>query len=169
MSFSLPPSDLTALKIAAHDLVKAAGGVERAALLTGRGKSQVARWSAALDDKTGEPCRATIDAASIAALERDLAERGDPRRPVTECLARLGGRALADAVDGRARVTVAKAAARISGEVGRLMTTLVEALADGEVSTTEATLGDAAAREVGEALVHLRQALAQVRGGERGA
>lgn len=157
----LSPADLRRLKAATKDLVDLVDGVERASRLTGRSKSQVARWYAARDDKNpDEPCLATIDAASVAVLEQDLADRGEPRRPVTEVLARFAGRSLGDAAVERTRRDVAVAAARFSGEVGRMITHLVEALADGVVSETESAIGDAHARTVSKALEDLRSALA---------
>lgn len=157
----LSPADLRRLKAATKDLIDLVDGIERAARLTSRSKSQVARWYAARDDKNpDEPCLATIDAASVALLERDLADRGEPRRPVTEVLAGFAGRSLGDAGIERARRDVASAAARFSGEVGGLITHLVEALGDGIVTETESALGDARARTVSQALEDLRMALA---------
>ena len=164
----LTAADLLRLKAATKDLVDLVDGIERAARLTGRSKSQVARWYAARDERDpDQPCTTTIDAAAVAALERDLAERGDGRRPVTEVLAAFGGRGLTEPEAGRRRADVAAAAARLSVQTGALTTSLLEALADGVVTASEAEIGDGKARAVAEALDHLRTALAAARAGGR--
>lgn len=160
MSSLLAPDHLLALKTATRDLVKAVGNLERAAELTGRSTTQVARWYAARDETDPtKPSTTVIDAGSIAVLEADLADRGDPRRPVTECLARLGGRRLTDASGGAARASIARAAAELSGISGKLAAALMDALADGEVTATEAEISDRIARDLTEAVADLRRSL----------
>lgn len=167
MSRPISLADLTQLKAATHDLVKAVSGLDRAAEIAGVSKSQVRRWYAERDESDpSQPSWTTIDSLSIAVLEADLAERGNPRRPVTECLARLGGRALSDAAGGVARASIAAAAATLFGLVGDLTADLALSLADGVVTPTEGASGDAKARAVMAALVDLRQALTAARAPE---
>lgn len=167
MSRPLSLADLTALKAATHDLVKAVDGVDRAATITGLGKSTIARAYAARDEKDPEATSwTTLDLVSVALLEQDLAARGDPRRPVTECLARLGGRALRDAVGERHSRSVASAATAAMEAFGELASNLMESLADGTVTPTEGVTGDAKAARLLAAVTELRTAFAAVRAGE---
>lgn len=167
MSRPLSLPDRTALKTAIHDLVKACSGLDRAAAITGIGKSSLARAYADRDEKNpAELSWTTLDLVSVALLEADLAERGDPRRPVTECLARLTGRTLRDDVAVASRSSVALAATALMAAFGELSTDLVASLGDGVVTPTEGATGDAKAARVQSVLIELRTALAAAKAGE---
>jgi hypothetical protein len=159
-------ADLAALKGATRDLVTGVGGVERAAATAGMSRATVARWYAMRDERDPEAASTvTIDPISIAALESEMAAMGDPRRPVTACLARLGGRRLADEAVASIGRPIGEAVTALMGALGPLIETLVAGLADGTVTASEAALGDRAAVAAEEALVKVRSALAAIRAG----
>jgi hypothetical protein len=154
--------DLMALKGATLDLVKAVGGIARAAELTGISSSQVARWYAARDEKDpSEPSWVTIDVISAGLLERALSDLGDPRRPVTRFLARLNGLDLGEGEGVREQAhAVSAAAISFAAAAQAGITELMMAIADGKVTVSEATGCDRAMAEVEGHLAALRSALA---------
>lgn len=167
MSRPIPAPDLAALKGATKDLVKAVGGLDRAAELTGLSTSQIARWYASRDERDPErPSWTVADLVSVVLLERELDELGDPRRPVTACLARLAGCDLDLGRDRRERIRVAAAAEGITGAAHDMVGELLRVLSDGRVTPAEAESADRRAAALETELVRLRGALAAARAGE---
>ena len=169
MSRPLSDTDLAALKSATKDLVQAVGGLARAAALTGYSDSQISRWYQMRDGRDPDVLsRTIIDLASVACLERELAELDDPRRPVTACLARLNGRELTDAPATRACARVAAAAAEFTEAVHGVIENVMVALSDGKVTPAEALGTDDKAAKAERALLGLRSSLSAAKiGGAR--
>lgn len=95
-------------------------------------------------------------------------ERGDPRRPVSECLGRMAGRDLVDTAERRRRADVGAAAVAAMTAFGEMAADLTASLADGVVTPTEGARGDALVGRMQETLIALRAALAVARaGGDR--
>lgn len=159
MHRSIPASALISLKAATKDLVDAVDGIHRAAKLCSTSPNKVRRWYAERSElDPDEPSLATIDALSIVLLERDLAARGSPSRPVTECLVRLAGLELRGADDVTTARTVAAATGRFVAASGEATATIMDALADGVVTPTEALRADQA---LGRAIAFASDARAQ--------
>lgn len=141
------------LKLAARNLVGAAGGIEAAADILGKGKSTVARWQSINDEDYSMP----IDA--VAALE--AVTHGTAGAPqVTRALCALAGGVFVplpdiDIADDCLRAGVMQ----ISTELGDVARELNSALADGRLTVRER---DTVVREINDLIakaVELRQSV----------
>lgn len=142
------------LKAAQRDLIKRAGGIERASEITSISKSHVGRWNNAGDTDLMPP-------SAVLLLE---AECGLPL--FTQVMAELNGRRLTDpdgenAATGNAMVRHAEAIRH----AGDLMATGAQAFADGRLTPAEAQQVDAAASQLERSISDLRKALAGARSG----
>lgn len=140
------------LKAATRDLVKIAGGVDRAGETAGYSKSEVSRWQSASES-------AVIPLLAVLRLEAECGVA-----PVTAVMAEAGGRRL---VDGSGEAGRAGSLVQHHAEVVKTMATVMsvtaEALADGEVSRGEAERIDRASGEHEAALRVFRDDLAEAR------
>lgn len=161
MVADLRPSELTMLKVATHDLIKACGGIECAAEIAGVSKALVASWYGEASDD-GKASQRTIPSLAVLLLERNLAERGSSRRPVSDCLARLMG---ADA-EVRTSARLAPKLAEFAATAGEAMSTTIEALADGKITRSEAKAIDARLRQTGGVMADMRASIAAVLAGD---
>ena len=154
MSGSLLPSgQFYRLKAAFRDLVERAGGIERAADRMGFGKSSVQRWASA-----EHPDVMPLTAALL--LESDT---GCPL--VTAAMAGLQGRTLSEVSLTSVPVTSPRPAlleqwAGMGKAFSELAGGMAFAMADGEVTVTEARAIDEAAQGLSQQIESLRQKLA---------
>ena len=141
------------IKAAQRDLIKFAGGIERAVDICSSSRSQVGRWN-----NPGDPDLMPLNAVMM--LE---GETGQPL--ITSVMAAINGRRLTDPDGGgqdEALVARFGAASRAAGE---LISTGMSAFADGQVTDAERTEMD---RECGKLEQHLRDLRMSLAGG-RGA
>jgi len=140
------------LKAAQRDLIRYAGGIERAAEITTFSKSQVGRYNNAADPELMPP-------AAVYALELECGQ------PVfTGAMAALHGRRLSDPDDDQARAgDVLRRYADAARQTAELMSAAALALADGKVTPAEATTIDRGAANVETAMAELRRALAAIK------
>ncbi len=159
MAADIRPSDLTMLKTATLDLVKACGGLERCAALCGVSKTFVASWYSETTDDAEKINLRTIPSLATLILERDLAERGVMRRPVSECMARL------QATDNEVRTSaqLAPKLAEFASRAGSTISIGVEALADGKITPSEAKMIDRELEAVIDTSTAMRASIAAVR------
>lgn len=141
------------LKAAQRDLIKLAGGIERAADLTSISKSQVGRWNNAGD-------------AEIMTLSAVLVLEAECGRPiVTSVMAELNGRRLADPqAERQAAACIFTAHADTARHAGELMSAAALAIADGQVTPAEADQLDRAAGVLDRSVSEFRKAVASIRG-----
>lgn len=135
-----------AIKQATRDLVRASCGIVAAGEIAHASRSEVSRWQSATDPDI-------IPLAAVLALE---AECGQPL--VTGAMARLHGMRLAG--DGPASAAaIAASHAQIMQHFARLMQDMAHALADGQITPSEAgslrRLGGDLARGVNELCAQL--------------
>jgi hypothetical protein len=142
------------LKAAQRDLIRHAGGIERAATITSHSRSNVGRWNNAADVEMMPP-------AAVYALELDCG------MPVfTAAMAALHGRRLSDPEEDAKRAgDVLTRYAETARQAAELMASAALALADGDVSAAEATSIDRAAANMQAALDGLRTSLAAIKAG----
>lgn len=146
------------VKAAQRDLIERCGGILRAEQLTGFSKSHVGRWNNPNDPDL-------MPLGAVRALEADC---GQPL--VTAVMAEANGRRLTDPEEERrsqANVMVALAEAmRNSAEV---MHAAAMAMADGEITPTEATAVDRALSQQERSISDLRNGLAVIKalGGQK--
>lgn len=140
------------IKAAQRDLIRLAGGIERAAEITSFGKSSVGRWNNGADPELMPP-------AAVYALEADC---GVP--VFTAAMAGLHGRRLSDPDgDGGASSDVMARYAETARQASELLAEGALAMADGRWTPAEAASCDRAARALEAALGEFRGALAGVR------
>jgi hypothetical protein len=140
------------LKAAQRDLIKLAGGIERAAEITSMSKSQVGRWNNA-----GDAELISLPAALL--LEAECGQA-----PVTAVMARMNGRRLSDPdAEARAEACVWQSHAETARKAAELLARGALAMADGKVTAAEAVEIDGAARDLINAAGELRKATAGVR------
>ncbi len=140
------------LKAAQRDLIKLAGGIERAAEITSMSKSQVGRWNNA-----GDAELISLPAALL--LEAECGQA-----PVTAVMARMNGRRLSDPdAETRAEACVWQTHAETARKAAELLAKGALAMADGRVTAAEAVDIDGAARDLINAAGELCKATAGVR------
>lgn len=131
------------LKAATTELVEAAGGLGRAAELTGYGTTQVQRWG----DPSEENLNTTIPAAAIRRLESDVG------RPVVSAfLAAEAGAVLLPVMAMTLPTLGAGAIARVAKEAADVLAAGAASIEDGAVTPREA---GTVIREVDEAIAVL--------------
>ncbi|WP_176086281.1 hypothetical protein [Martelella sp. HB161492] len=120
---------ILAIRCAQRDLIKRAGGIERVALITNRSTSAVGRWNGKRD----------TDIMPIPVVR--ILEEDTDAPLVTEAMAAAAGRRLTEA-DERSRVALSliQCMAGDQANESELMSTILEALADGHVTPAEAHL-----------------------------
>lgn len=142
------------IKAATRDLVKACGGIERAAEISLVGKSTVGRWQHAGEEDI-------IPLPAVLALEADC-----DRPFVTRVMADLNGRGL---TDPQAAAEAAQCLNRrlnaLMRHFGGLTTEVASAKADGVVSPTEAEMVDRAAAALEREIGDMRRDLAAKKAG----
>jgi len=141
----LPEEDVFRLKAAARDLIKRAGGVERAGHVAGVGKSEAARWQS--------PAEVSLPPLSaVVLLERDA---GAPL--ITGVMASLQGSALAEGrAAGGPRFPTAHA--RLARAMAELQAGIIEAIHDGVLTTRERAEIERQAAATAETLAIFRRA-----------
>ncbi|MCB5201906.1 hypothetical protein LH464_05360 [Neorhizobium sp. T786] len=146
------------IKAAQRDLIERCGGIMRVVEKAGFSKSEVGRWN-----NSSEPDLMPIGA--IAVLERDCGQA-----LVTAVLAETNGRRLSDPDEERkAEVCVLNSHAELMRQSAELAHSIAVAIADGQVSPSEAQTIDRAASGIQKGLSDLRASLATIkaRGGAR--
>lgn len=142
------------IKAATRDLVKACGGIERAAEISHAGKSTVGRWQHAGEEDI-------IPLPAVLALEADC-----DRPYVTRVMADLNGRGLTDA---QATETAAGCLTShhnaVMGRFAEMTSEVAAAMADGTVSPAEAEMVDRGAAEMMRAVEAMRRGLAALKAG----
>lgn len=144
------------IKAATRDLVKACGGVERAADIARVGKSTVQRWYSPKDEDI-------IPISAVLSLEADC-----DMPFVTQIMADLNGRSLSDndqVPDAAGCITTGHN--KLMGKLVELTTEVVAAKADGVVTPTEAEVIDRKTAEMVQAASDFRQTLAAKKAGVR--
>lgn len=145
------------IKAAQRDLIKIAGGIERAAEITSISKSHVGRWNNVGD----------TDLMPLSAVLQLEAEAGKPL--ITQVMAETNGRRLDDPTgpEGRTGNLLSRYSETVR-QAGELMATGAQAFADGRVTPAEAVAIDRAASVMEQAISELRRAVANVQsnGGE---
>jgi hypothetical protein len=142
------------IKAATRDLVKACGGIERAAEIAFAGKSTVGRWQHAGEE-------------DIIPLPAALALEADCDRPfVTRVMADLNGRGLTDPeASSAAAGCLLSGHNALMGEFAALTTEVAAATADGHVSPAEAEMADRAAAALERKLADFRATCAAKKSG----
>ena len=155
----LPQGQFYRLKAAFRDLVEKAGGLERASIRTGYGKSSLQRWASA-----EHPDVMPLTAALL--LEADT---GSPL--VTAAMAGLQGHSLQKAsLAGQllqsepARPALLEQWAGLGKSFAEMAGGMAFAMADGEVTVSEARAIDEAAANLAAQIETLRQKLASHNG-----
>jgi hypothetical protein len=150
----LPQGQFYRLKAAFRDLVEKAGGLERAAERTGYGKSSLQRWASA-----EHPDVMPLTAALL--LESDT---GSPL--VTAAMAGLQGLSLAgqSLQPEPSRSALLEQWAGLGKAFTEMAGGMAFAMADGEVTVTEARAIDEAAAGLSQQIETLRQKLASHNG-----
>ena len=150
----LPQGQFYRLKAAFRDLVEKAGGLERAAERTGYGKSSLQRWASA-----EHPDVMPLTAALL--LEADT---GSPL--VTAAMAGLQGLSLAGQLlqSEPARPALLEQWAGLGKSFAEMAGGMAFAMADGEVTVSEARAIDEAAASLAAQIETLRQKLASHNG-----
>ena len=139
------------VKAAQRDLIKAAGGIDRAADITSISRSQIGRCNNAADPEL----------LTIAAIIQLEAETGLPL--VTQAMAEINGRRLTDPVHDAARAS--ELLSQYSDAIrhaGELMSAGAAAFADGKVTPAEAQIMDREAGRLERSLGELRKLTARV-------
>lgn len=141
------------LKAKQRDLIAAAGGIERAALICSYSKSVVGRWN-------NPDSPEIMELPAIFALEEETG-----RFDLSEAIAGARGRRFeqVDHAPAADRNIMGKHAAVIA-QMGELARTGAVAFADGTVTPTEAQQIDRLAADAERALTDLRKAAAAARG-----
>ncbi len=135
------------IKAATRDLVRDAGGLERAGKVAGRGKSSVERWcSPNYDDIIPIEC--------VLRLERETGTAY-----VTAAMADYNKRGLADRVTAPVSNTVLEAMAHASNKAADMISATAAAVADGVITPNEARGIERVSAEAGEAFTDLRNAV----------
>lgn len=146
------------IKAAQRDLIERCGGIMRVVEKSGYSKSEVGRWNNA-----SEPDLMPVGA--IAVLERDCGQA-----LVTAVLAETNGRRLSDPEAERAaEVGVLVSHAEVMRQSAELANAIAMAIADGQVTSSEAQTVDRVASGLERAASDLRASLAAIkaRGGVR--
>ena len=150
----IPDSWFHRIKAATRDLIRLAGGLERAATIAALSTSALSRCQ----------CAAHGDIISIPAALALEAECG--QSPITAAMASLHGCNLAPTVtDAEAAARALAGAAEALRGASDLMAATAEAAADGKLTPAEAERMDRAASTLDGALAPLRQTLAAAKGG----
>jgi len=140
------------VKAAQRDLIKLAGGIERAADITSISKSHIGRMNNPAD---GELMPVSV----IVALEADT---GHPL--VTAVMAETNGRRLTDPeADRAADVSVLSAHAELMRQMAELANGMAVAIADGRVTPSEAQTVDRVCSSLQMATSELRASLASIK------
>jgi len=149
---NLPSAWFYRLKAAQRDLIKRAGGIERAAELASISKSQMGRFN-----NDGDPELMPIPA--ILMLQREC---GVPL--VTSAMAELEGRRLADPSEAAAaNGSILSSYAEVVVQAGELISKGALAFADGKLTPAEASGMDRAAAALEIVISELRKATAGAR------
>jgi predicted TIM-barrel enzyme len=146
------------IKAAQRDLIERCGGIMRVVDKSGYSKSEVGRWNNA-----SEPDLMPVGA--IAVLERDCGQA-----MVTAVLAETNGRRLSDPEAARAaEISVLTTHAEVMRQSAELANAVAMAIADGQVTPSEAQTIDRIASSMERAASNMRASLASVRalGGEK--
>lgn len=140
------------LKAKQRDLIAAAGGIERAAMICSYSKSVVGRWNNADSPEI-------MELPAIFALEEETG-----RYDMSEAIAAARGRRFAgEEVSPATNGTVMASHAEAVVQMGELMTAGALAFADGKLTPAEAQQIDRALAKVEAATAEYRQVLAGVR------
>lgn len=140
------------IKAAQRDLIKRAGGIERAAELTAFSKSQVGRWNNAADPDL-------MPLVAVVVLEADTGAA-----LVTAIMAEINGRRLSDPEEEkRSQATVFATFAEAKRHDAELTHSFSMAIADAYISSSEAEVADRKAAAQIEALTEFRASLAAVK------
>lgn len=140
------------VKAAQRDLIERCGGIMRVVDKSGYSKSEVGRWN-----NGAEPDLMSVSA--IVVLERDC---GQPL--VTAVLAEANGRRLTDPEEGRkAEINVLTSHAELMRQSAELANAIAVAIADGQVTPSEATTVDRVVSGMERAAADLRAALAGIK------
>jgi hypothetical protein len=151
----LPDDTLHRIKAATRDLVKVCGGLRRVGEILGVSEQTVSRYQLPSHPEL-------LPLASVLILEADCG-----LSPVTRAMAQVNGRDLAEPGEGAEAGCLMQRHADLMREVGDLMTTGADVLADGRVTGAEAERLDRDCGELETALGRLRADLASVKGGDK--
>lgn len=140
------------IKAAQRDLIERCGGIMRVVEKSGYSKSEVGRWN-----NGSEPDLMPVGA--IALLERDCGQA-----LVTAVLAETNGRRLTDPDEARkAEINVLTGHAEVMRRQAEAANALAVAIADGNVTPSEATTVDRSLASVEAAISELRASLAVIK------
>lgn len=140
------------VKAAQRDLIRLAGGIERAADLTSISKSHIGRMNNATDGEL-------MPLSAVVALEADT---GQPL--VTAVLAETNGRRLTDPEAERvADVSVLSMHAELMRQTAEIANGMAIAIADGRVTPAEAQTVDRLCANLQNATTDMRASLAMVK------
>lgn len=140
------------IKAAQRDLIERCGGIQRVEAISGFSKSQVGRWNNPSDPDL-------MPVGAIRALERDCGVA-----LVTSVLAEVNGRRLTDPEAERAQdVCVMLSHAELMRQAAELANGMAVAIADGQVTPTEAQTIDRLAAGLERSASALRSALATIK------
>ncbi|MBS9476210.1 phage regulatory CII family protein [Ancylobacter radicis] len=144
------------IKAATRDLVKACGGVERAADMARVSSSTIQRWYSPKDNDV-------IPITAVLSLEADC------EMPfVTQVMAELNGRTLADSDPSPdCTSSIASGHNKLMGKLVELTKEVIAAKADGVVTPTEAEVIDRKTAEMVQVAGELRQTCAAKKAGVR--
>ena len=144
MDSSFLPEWTYQIKAATRDLVRQAGGLERAGRIAGRGKSTIDRYCS-----PDHPDVIPIDAALRLEQETGTA-------CVTAAMAAINGRTVAERATEAAGGDVLAAVARAAKESADVLAAAASAMADGKISPNEARAIEVEAAEAQEVISDLR-------------
>lgn len=154
MSDKMPSAWFYRLKAAQRDLISRAGGIERSADIASLSKSQIGRFN-----NSGDP--ELMPLSAVLMLEAECAAP-----LVTQVMAELNGRRLADAEVGEAaNACIMASHAEVVVQAGELMAKGAMAFADGRLTPSEAAGIDRQAASLEHAVSDLRRAAASARAG----
>ncbi|RWM19639.1 MAG: hypothetical protein EOR72_00095 [Mesorhizobium sp.] len=136
------------LKAKQRDLIAAAGGIERAAMVCSYGKSTVGRW-------------ANADSTELMPLDAMFAlEEETGRFDMSEAIITARGRRLAEVETTAANGNIMTAHAETVVRMGELMTEGALAFADGELTPSESAQIDRSLAKLNNAIGEYRKVLA---------
>lgn len=140
------------IKAAQRDLIERCGGITRVVDKSGYSKSEVGRWN-----NGAEPDLMPVGAIMV--LERDCRHA-----LVTAVLAETNGRRLSDPEEARKHeINVLTAHAEVMRQSAELANSIAMAIADGQVTPSEATTVDRVASAMERAASDLRASLAVIK------
>ncbi len=140
------------VKAAQRDLIERCGGIERAVTITGFSKSHVGRWRNPNDGDL-------MPIGAVVSLERDCQQS-----LVTAVMAEANGRRITDPeTERQSDINVLTAHAEVMRQTAELANAVAVAIADGQVTNSEATIVDRFLASLEKSTSEMRAAVAVIK------